>query len=61
MEKKIGYFKFITEAVDQKVFNYYFFTMLDGKILFFTFNCIKELQKKWETTADAIVASLIIK
>lgn len=59
--KKIGYFKFITQAVDQKVFNYYFFTIMNGKILLFTFNCIEKLQKKWESTADNIVASLLIK
>ncbi len=59
--RKVGYFKFVTQAVDQKVFNYYFFTVVDGKILFFTFNCIEKLQKKWESTADDIVASLKIK
>lgn len=56
--KIVGYFKFVTQAVDQKVFNYYFFTILNGKILLFTFNCIEKLQKKWESTADQIVASL---
>ncbi len=59
--KKVGYFKFVTQAVDQKVFNYYFFTILDGKILLFTFNCVEKLQKKWESTIDNIVASLLIK
>ncbi len=59
--KKVGYFKFVTQAVDQKVFNYYFFTIVDGKILLFTFNCIEKLQKKWESTADDIVSSLQIK
>lgn len=59
--KNVGYFKFITEAIDQKVFNYYFFTPVDGKILLFSFNCIEKLQKKWENTADAIVASLQVK
>jgi hypothetical protein len=56
--KKVGYFKFVTQAVDQKVFNYYFFTLVNGKILLFTFNCIEKLQKEWESTADQIVASL---
>jgi hypothetical protein len=59
--KKVGYFKFVTQAVDQKVFNYYFFTIVNGKILLFTFNCIEKLQKKWESTADNIVVSLLIK
>jgi hypothetical protein len=56
--KKVGYFKFVTQAVDQKVFNYYFFTVVNGKILLFSFNTIEKLQKKWENTADEIVASL---
>lgn len=59
--KKVGYFKFLTQAVDQKVFNYYFFTVVDGKILLFSFNCIEKLQKKWEPTADKIVSSLTTK
>ena len=56
--KKVGYFKFVIQAVDQKVFNYYFFTVVNGKILLFSFNAIEKLQKKWENTADEIVASL---
>src|SRR5471030_717341 len=31
--KKVGFFKFLSQASDQKVFNYYFFTVLDGKVL----------------------------
>ncbi len=58
--KKVAYFKFITQAIDQKVFNYYFFTIVNGKVLFFTFNCIEKLQKKWESTADNMVSSLIV-
>ena len=59
--KKVGFFKFISQAVDQKVFNYYFFTIVDGKILIFSFNCIESLQNKWEKIADEIVGSLKIK
>lgn len=58
--KKVGYFKFITQAVDQKIFNYYFFTVLDGTILLFSFNCLEQYQQKWESTADDMVASLRI-
>ncbi|HWZ04513.1 MAG TPA: hypothetical protein VNX40_12940 [Mucilaginibacter sp.] len=59
--KQVGYFKMMTAAVDQKVFVYYFFTSLDGKVLLFTFNCTQKLLPKWKTTADAIVASLKVK
>ena len=56
--KKVGYFKFITQAIDQKIFNYYFFTIVDGKILLFSFNCIETLRVNWEKSADEIVNSL---
>ena len=56
--KKIAWFKFISQAVDQKVFNYYSFIIVDGKILSLTFNCIKKIQKPWERKADEIIASL---
>lgn len=59
--KQIGYFKMMTAAVDQKVFVYYFFTSLDGKVLLLTFNCTETLLPKWKATADAIMASLKVK
>lgn len=59
--KKVGYLKFLTQAVDQKVFNYYFFCIVDGEVLFFSFNCIEKIQKEWESTADTIVATLLVK
>ena len=59
--KKVGYVKFITQATDQKIFNYYFFTLVSGKVLFFTFNCIQSLRNTWEITADKMVASITIK
>lgn len=59
--KKIGYIKFLSQASDQSIFNYYFFTVVNGKILFFTFNCIEKLQKIWEKTADQMLDSLKIK
>jgi len=54
----VGYIKFLSQAVDQAVFNYYFFAVADGKVLFFTFNCIEKLRKDWEKEADEIVASV---
>jgi hypothetical protein len=56
--KKVAWFKFLSQAVDQKVFNYYSFIIIDGKILSLTFNCIKKIQKPWERKADEIIASL---
>ena len=59
--KKVGYIKFISTASDQNIFNYYFFTIENGKILFFTFNCIENKRSTWEKAADEMVASLKIK
>ena len=59
--QKVGYFKMMTAAVDQKVFVYYFFTSLHGKLLIFTFNCTEALLPKWKDTADEMVASLKVK
>ena len=59
--KNVGFFKFLSTAVDQKVFNYYFFIIVDGKVVLFTFNCIDKLRNDWEDTADQIVASLKVK
>lgn len=56
--RKVGFFKFLSRAGGQKVFNYYFFIIVDGKILLFTFNCIKELRRVWEKTAEGIVLSI---
>ena len=59
--KKVGYFKFISEATDQTVFNYYFFTDLNGKILLLSFNCTEKLLPGWKDTAEVIVSSLKVK
>jgi hypothetical protein len=59
--KKMAYMKFISSAIDQKVFNYFFFVLVDGKIVMFTFNCAQALQKTWEPKAAQIVESLKIK
>lgn len=58
--RRVGYFKFLSKAGGQKVFNYYFFIIVDGRVLLFTFNCIKELRRTWEKTADEMVLSLRI-
>ncbi|MEO8405823.1 MAG: hypothetical protein ABI480_14550 [Chitinophagaceae bacterium] len=59
--KRVGYFKFISKAVDQNIFNYFFFVIVQGKILLFTFNCTEKLQAQWEKSADEIVASIKVK
>jgi hypothetical protein len=59
--KSIGFIKFSSQASDQNIFNFYFFTVVNGKILLFTFNCIEKLQKVWEKTADEILNSMKLK
>lgn len=59
--KNIGFIKFSSQAIDQNIFNFYFFTVVKGKILLFTFNCIEKLQPTWENVADEILNSLKIK
>jgi len=59
--KRLGYFKFVSQAIDQKVFNYYFFGIVNGKVLLFNFNCIEKLRAGWEKSAEEIVASLKLK
>ena len=56
--KKVGFFKILTQASDQKIFNYFVFTDLDEKVLFLTFNCGEKLMSTWEKTIDQMVNSL---
>ncbi len=40
--KRVGYFKMLSNAADQKVFVYYFFTDMDGRALIMTFSIDRE-------------------
>lgn len=60
-DKKVGYFKLITQASDQKVYNYIFIANVEGKLLIGTFNCIEKLMPEWEALAEKIVSSLRVK
>ena len=59
--KNIGFIKFTSQASDQKIFNYYFFTSVNGKIMLLTFNCIEKLQPDWEKVADQMLNSIKVK
>lgn len=59
--KKIGFVKFHSEAIDQKVFNYLFFTVVKDKLFMCSFNCTEKIQKEWEPIADEIVKSIVVK
>lgn len=56
--KEVGYVELITPALDTEIYNLMFFTDMDGKLLFCTFNCIKESLDEWSPTAKEIMNSL---
>jgi len=60
-ERKVGYLKLITPAIDTKIYNVMFFTDLDSKLLLLTFNCTEKDISERELTADEIMSSLKIK
>lgn len=60
-DKQVGYLKLITQAADQKVYNYLFMTDVDGKLLIGTFNCTEKLMPEWEEVGEKIVKSLKVK
>ncbi len=59
--KKVGYFKMITQAIDQQIFNHIFLTDCEGKLLVGTFNCLQKDKAVWEPVAEQIVQSLRVK
>jgi hypothetical protein len=56
--RNVGFMALITPAVDTEIYNLIFFTDVDGKLLFCSFNCTKKSIKKWEVTAKEIMNSL---
>lgn len=59
--KKVGYFKIITDAIDQRIFNHMFLTNCDGKLMTGTFNCVEKDIKVWESISDQIVSSIKVR
>lgn len=59
--KEIGFFKIMTQGIDQKIFNYFVFTTLDNKVLLMTFNCAEKQMSTWETLIDKMIASLKVR
>ncbi|MFM9907721.1 MAG: hypothetical protein ACKVOW_00160 [Chitinophagaceae bacterium] len=59
--KKAGVFRVITEARDDKIYNYMVFTDMDGKLLICSFNCLEKKLKAWKPLAEEIMNSISIK
>ena len=57
--KTVGFIKVI--YTDRNTFGYFFFTSMDGKLLFLMFNCVDKLWPALEETAEKIVNSLKVK
>ena len=55
---KIGLFKVITPAENDAVFNYFYITSLQGKVLIVNFNCVATKMDEWHILADKIFSSL---
>ncbi len=59
--RKVGYLEFVTPAIDTEIYNLFFFTDLDGKLLLCTFNCTIGSMNEWNSTAKEIMHSLRVK
>ncbi|MFM2226342.1 MAG: hypothetical protein RJA07_2544 [Bacteroidota bacterium] len=58
--KRINYFKLLTKAKDQMVYNYFTITTINGNALMIIFNCTKDQMKDWEKPVDKMVNSIKI-
>ena len=50
--------EFETPAVDTEIYNLMGITVLDGRMLIFTFNCIVPVRSEWEEKASQIINSI---
>nr|WP_238333174.1 hypothetical protein [Brevibacillus laterosporus] len=58
--KPIGYCEFLTPAYNVNLYNFMFFTELDGKALLCTFNCTEDEMEDWRLVARGMMESLVI-
>lgn len=56
--KNIGYLKFISKPLKDKLFNYIFYISVEDRVLSFSFTCPATQRKQWEPVADSIANSL---
>ncbi len=52
--------EFITPATDSKIYNIMYITVLEGRMLMSTFNCLESQKNKWELKAKESLNSVII-
>jgi hypothetical protein len=58
--RSIGYFEFISQALDANLYNLMFFAAIDGKVLVGAINCIEDEMRNWVPVAKGIMGSLKI-
>ena len=56
----IGKIKYLSNAVDTKIYNNTIFFSYNNKLVLISFNCTKDLQEEWEVVSDFIVDSLFL-
>lgn len=59
--KQFVVLEFITPATDSKIYNIMYVTVLDGKMLMCTFNCLESQKSAWEVKAKKSLNSILIK
>lgn len=59
--KNVGFFRVITDANNDKIYNYMVFTDLEGRLLICSFNCIDKRIREWKPIAENIMNSLRFK
>ncbi|MDO3696054.1 hypothetical protein QVZ41_14470 [Wenyingzhuangia sp. chi5] len=52
--------EFMTPATDSKIYNIMYITVLEGRMLMCTFNCLESQKSEWETKAKASLNSVTI-
>ncbi|AKF92346.1 hypothetical protein J5TS2_16650 [Brevibacillus halotolerans] len=58
--KPIGYCEFLTPAYNVNLYNFMFFTELDGKALLCTFNCTEDEMDDWRLVARGMMEAVVI-
>ena len=51
-------YEFISKAVDTKIYNLMFVTVLSGKLLIGTFNCTEVLENEWKSKGKLVMNSI---
>lgn len=60
-ERKIGFYDFLISISDNEIYNLVFLTVLEGRTLMCTFNCLKEDMDIWQPISRGIMNSIKIK